>query len=58
MVEKNVELQDIRALGRPELRAVSYAYSTWPVTPLYSAAGIPAVPFFANVTEAEEHNVK
>jgi hypothetical protein len=30
--------------------AVSYAYSTWPVTPLYNADGIPALPFFANVT--------
>jgi sialate O-acetylesterase len=30
--------------------AVSYAYSTWPVTPLYNGAGLPAIPFFANLT--------
>ena len=34
------------------LAAVSYAYSTWPVTPLYNAAGMPAVPFFYNVSAA------
>ena len=32
------------------LRAVSYAYSTWPLSALYNAAGLPALPFFANVS--------
>jgi hypothetical protein len=32
------------------VRAVSYAYSTWPLTPLYNLAGLPAVPFFTNVS--------
>jgi len=31
------------------LAAVSYAYSTWPVTILRNSAGLPATPFFANM---------